>query len=350
MNLREYSFICPKCGGAIINGEVPEGINEVEITCSKCNSNYTIEIETKHEYNTQEFYRLSTLAKNALSENDFAKASKYRETEIQKNPDKWEYVFFDAFFEAMDFMKQGTMVSTAKLFNAADKALESIKTSVFDEGVQHKLVDYINGNIITLAKKMFDYEKESFDKMSSSALITVQEQVSEKCWSSAFLLYEYGNKVVSLFGEKFRKIAYYDWLVANNQTASILKYLSDTDKADAVNMIDEYSVKIKTIDPNYQKPDTNVANKKNGCYVATAVYGSYDCSEVWTLRRFRDYSLASSWYGRLFIAFYYFLSPTIVKWFGENKWFNSFAKGILDSFVTRLKIKGYDDSPYSDIY
>ena len=28
--------------------------------------------------------------------------------------------------------------------------------------------------------------------------------------------------------------------------------------------------------------------KKQGCYVATCVYGSYDCPQVWTLRRYRD--------------------------------------------------------------
>ena len=44
---------------------------------------------------------------------------------------------------------------------------------------------------------------------------------------------------------------------------------------------------------------------KGGCYVATAVYGSYDCPEVWTLRRYRDYSLAETWYGRAFIKLYY---------------------------------------------
>ena len=36
----------------------------------------------------------------------------------------------------------------------------------------------------------------------------------------------------------------------------------------------------------------------DGCYVATAVYGSYDCPQVWTLRRFRDNALAKTWYGR----------------------------------------------------
>ena len=39
----------------------------------------------------------------------------------------------------------------------------------------------------------------------------------------------------------------------------------------------------------------------DGCYIATAVYGSYDCPEVWTLRRFRDEVLRESVLGRLFI-------------------------------------------------
>lgn len=30
------------------------------------------------------------------------------------------------------------------------------------------------------------------------------------------------------------------------------------------------------------------------CYVATAVYGSYDCPQVWILERYRDYTLAET--------------------------------------------------------
>ena len=29
---------------------------------------------------------------------------------------------------------------------------------------------------------------------------------------------------------------------------------------------------------------------KGGCYIATAVYGSYDCPQVWTLQRFCTFS------------------------------------------------------------
>ena len=85
-----------------------------------------------------------------------------------------------------------------------------------------------------------------------------------------------------------------------------------------------------------------------GCYIATAVYGSYDCPEVWTLRRFRDFRLGVSWYGRLFIKLYYFVSPTIVKYFGQTKLFQTFWRKKLDCFVKNLNNQGYSSLPYND--
>ena len=85
-----------------------------------------------------------------------------------------------------------------------------------------------------------------------------------------------------------------------------------------------------------------------GCYVATSVYGSYDCPEVWTLRRFRDEVLAESWYGRLFIRAYYATSPTLVKLFGDTDWFQNFWKGKLDTMVADLQNQGFKSTPYQD--
>ena len=92
----------------------------------------------------------------------------------------------------------------------------------------------------------------------------------------------------------------------------------------------------------------NEYNKGN-CYVATCVYGSYDCPEVWTLRRFRDNILSSSWFGRCFINIYYTIGPKVVNLFGNTKWFNGLWKPILDKFVRKLQNRGIDSSPYSDV-
>ena len=88
--------------------------------------------------------------------------------------------------------------------------------------------------------------------------------------------------------------------------------------------------------------------EKSGCYVATCAYGSYDCPEVWTLRRYRDNTLAKSCFGRAFIKTYYLISPTIVKWFGKTKWFNRFIKARLDKFVKILNENGVENTPYED--
>ena len=94
--------------------------------------------------------------------------------------------------------------------------------------------------------------------------------------------------------------------------------------------------------------NTTPSNQSNGCYIATCVYGSYDCPQVWTLRRFRDDTLGSTWYGRAFIHSYYTISPTLVKWFGNTKWFKKMWKGMLDRMVKKLEKNGVENTPYED--
>ena len=50
-----------------------------------------------------------------------------------------------------------------------------------------------------------------------------------------------------------------------------------------------------------------------GCYIATAVYGSYDAPSVMVLRRYRDETLARSVRGRSFIRAYYAVSPALAR-------------------------------------
>ena len=85
-----------------------------------------------------------------------------------------------------------------------------------------------------------------------------------------------------------------------------------------------------------------------GCYIATAVYGSYDCPQVWTLRRYRDEILAATWYGRTFIRVYYAVSPTIVRRFGESRYFKKFFRKKLDDMVNSLQHRGFACTPYED--
>ena len=85
---------------------------------------------------------------------------------------------------------------------------------------------------------------------------------------------------------------------------------------------------------------TNEApKKKEGCYIATAVYGSYDAPEVRTLRRFRDETLKKSAAGRTFIRVYYRFSPPIAQRLKNATKVNRLVRRMLDGFVEKLNEK-----------
>lgn len=79
-----------------------------------------------------------------------------------------------------------------------------------------------------------------------------------------------------------------------------------------------------------------------------AVYGSYDCPQVWTLRRFRDYELAETWCGRAFVRTCYAISPILVKLFGNTDWFKAMCRGKLDRMVKNLQYKEVKSTSYND--
>lgn len=130
------------------------------------------------------------------------------------------------------------------------------------------------------------------------------------------------------------------------------------DRVEYINDLKNMYEEIQKIDSGFVAPslpsDTAYVSgdssneSSGGCYVATCVYGSYDCPQVWTLRRYRDETLSSTWFGRLFIKTYYAVSPTIVRWFGETEWFKHIWKGKLDKMVERLQSSGVESTPYED--
>lgn len=126
--------------------------------------------------------------------------------------------------------------------------------------------------------------------------------------------------------------------------------LNSTKKAGLTDIEKIHSMAYKLLNTEFEVQNNGNPNARGclGCYVATAVYGSYDCPQVWVLRRFRDYCLAKTWYGRAFIRTYYAISPTLVKWFGDTRWFNNMWKPKFDYMVTALKKRGYEDTPYND--
>ena len=106
-----------------------------------------------------------------------------------------------------------------------------------------------------------------------------------------------------------------------------------------------YDEGYETARRNSRRSSTS-GSSSDGCYIATAVYGSYDCPEVWMLRRFRDEVLRASVLGRLFIRGYYAVSPGLARHLGSKPLFQKPVKMALDSFVSNLNKAGFRDTPY----
>ena len=128
------------------------------------------------------------------------------------------------------------------------------------------------------------------------------------------------------------------------------------------NHYDSKGHKVGSSDPTFfgsvrhsTSPNTDFSNSTSGntsssqgCYIATCVYGSYDCPEVWTLRRYRDETLAKTGFGRAFIKAYYAVSPRLLSRFGDKDWFKSIWRRFLDLIVSNLRKTGVSCAPYND--
>jgi DNA polymerase-3 subunit epsilon len=74
-------------------------------------------------------------------------------------------------------------------------------------------------------------------------------------------------------------------------------------------------------------------DKKDGCYIATLVYGSHLKNEVILLRQFRDLKLKKTVYGRLFVKIYYAISPSLVEHCRNKPFVNKVLKYTLDKII-----------------
>lgn len=78
----------------------------------------------------------------------------------------------------------------------------------------------------------------------------------------------------------------------------------------------------------------SATGKTSGCFIATAVYGSYESIEVRTLRKFRDDVLLKSDMGTRLVGVYYSVSPQLAKIIKPNSFLKRAIRGlILDPLV-----------------
>ena len=339
------AMVCELCGS---NDIVKQ---DGYYVCQHCGTKYTVEEAKKligvvKIDKTEETDNLLLLARRAREENNSENAEKYYGMVLIQSPNNWEASFFHVYYQAMECKIAGIASAAQSIANCIDGNFALVK-QLEDEKEQS-----------TALSTIIDYSKTFTIQIAAVATKrTEQSSFSDRSrWvvEAGNILFQIENALKKHFPEKKTELVsiqknIYDYVVGINQG-----YMYDY--AYRVRVSRRLVSEIKAVDPSFDKqplqeitiPSTPPAKKSGGCYVATAIYGSYDCPQVWTLRRFRDNTLAESWYGRAFIRTYYATSPTLVKWFGHADWFRNLWKPTLDKMVARLNREGVADTPYSD--
>ena len=329
-------FVCQECGCKysiqetknLVMGDDPNNVMG------------TVKVDVSSELDN-----LYQLARRARNDGNSENAQKYYEQIIVKDPSSWEANFYTVYYQSMNCKIAQIQSAGIRLSNCEDTVLKLIKENVCDEEERKKAVVEIATRLILIANMLYNGAKNHYNGIGDSIRNRYTQEFINNAFAAINVLYNFGNYVIEFFGDEYGKdVSVPCWTDAINKHASMVVLLAN--KESNKKQIEDYGEKIKKYKPEYQVPTINTST--GGCYVATCVYGSYNCPQVWTLRRFRDNTLGATWYGRLFIHLYYAVSPTLVKWFGETKWFKKLWKGTLDRMVAKLQTNGVEDTPYED--
>ena len=83
----------------------------------------------------------------------------------------------------------------------------------------------------------------------------------------------------------------------------------------------------------------SASDKKDGCYIATAAYGSPLANEVNILRSFRDEILRKNRFGRAFVKMYNLFSPHLSRLIEQHSWLGKVSRVFLHPIVFLAKIR-----------
>ena len=346
------AIVCEMCGSQDLVKQ--DGM----YVCQNCGTKYTVEeakklmIEgtvdvsgsTVKVDSSDELTNLYQIARRAKDNNNSENAAKYYDMILVKDPESWEAQFYTVYYQTMQCKIAEIPNASANLANCMSNVISLIKKHVSDIPDQISALTEIYGKCTDIALMLF---KGVWSSFQPNGYYNNPAYFRPKCYPIIAIFSQQRKAISSEFGtdEPFAKVISF----ARRSEIDIRKALAKRSATqDDVNAVNALIAEEKAYDSSYGEEVIQMNTKSGGCYVATAVYGSYDCPQVWTLRRYRDYTLAESWYGRAFIHTYYTISPTLVKWFGKTEWFKNLWKPKLDRMVERLNSNGVEDTPYSD--
>lgn len=332
-------FVCQHCGMKYSAEEARKMMIEgtVDVTGS------TVKVD-----NSAFVEKYLANARRAKQKEDWEETEKYYNLVEQNDPTNIEAIFYSSYGKAKSSLVDGDLYKRQAAFKVLQNCVSIIDDNfkIEKEEEQKNIVKQISADIIAMCGSSYVYNQ----KKNGYGIVTWTDKAE-----TVQLFINLNNEFCTTINEIIKKYPandkrltqYYQLAILHKQIMLNLGLKEPQITQDA---IQRYHESWHAIDQSHEIPEPVTVNKSSssGCYVATAVYGSYDCPQVWTLRRYRDNTLAETWYGRTFIKTYYAISPTLVRLFGETEWFKRMWKGKLDRMVKKLNESGVESTPYND--
>ena len=393
------AFVCEICGSndvIKINGEY---------VCQYCGTKYSVD-EAKKIYadavridNSEKINNLLILARRAKETNNVEDASKYYGLLLMEEPNNKEAQIYDLLYRAVHstkdkFNENARLLSDGiiSIIKSEDFGLtESIctDTSKWIVGVSEEIMkdmtnamlrqidammnnldaiygsnDFVQRNKADRHAKEVDRQTETEFERIHSQIDSLQNFVEKVLEELSKYPTEEVQKPITEMRKALDAVYYMRVRVGKEKAPTRLEAIQ------LVNNIKKYEpgfegkcvpqiLKMEQAEKENQSKTqqhtsinsssvTTGGGTSGGCYIATCVYGSYDCPEVWTLRRFRDYALSKTLLGRTFINVYYATSPKLIRRYGDQTWFKNMWRKLLDFIVNNLNKQGYSNTPYVD--
>jgi tetratricopeptide (TPR) repeat protein len=332
---------CTSCGGEIQLDDTKEfGY------CLHCGTKVMFQeaIQKIELINLPKVENLMKIATSEFEGTHYTEAIEYYNRVLELDADNWEAIFYKAKSQCImtpvnQFPIPPAIASAKKaLAIATEKTKNKIELEIIKDRILTELVALLHAQI----SKADLSEYARYDSME------------------AYIIYlnNYLGCVVGLEfcaslikdnpKEKEKLIAIYNGILDALAEASKHKALtngrpvsaSKNSRIDIIKNFDKYTAELISLDPDAIMPEINrenVEGTSNFCYIATAIYGSYDAPQVLILRKYRDNVLLHSALGRIFVKFYYRFSPLIVKYIGNNNITNHVVKQLLNKIVKILE-------------
>ena len=343
-------FVCQSCGTKYSVEEAKKMMVEGTVDVKG-----TVKVDTSDELNN-----LYEIARRAKDSDNSENATKYYDMILVKDPSSWEANFYVVYYKAMSCTIGQISSAGNSVMNCLPSVLDLVESNVAEDEKENVLKE-IQARCVIIAHMLGGAALSTYLDTDAEYRRDYLGDLGDRVLAASGVDFALGDLLEERYKGKYSALSVDAWKdsievyqMYSNQLPSYI------DLSGMQEIIDSFGDKIKKYDESYVTPSLSKASpstssssadtSSSGCYVATAVYGSYDCPEVWTLRRFRDFTLDETWYGRLFIRAYYATSPTFVKYFGNVKLFKSQGKKLLDKWVAKLNSKGYESTPYKDKY